>query len=782
MQTARGDAGARAAARAATPGWLLVQILRHLGLAARFASGYLIQLVADVKPLDGPAGTDHDFTDLHAWAEVFVPGRRLDRPRPDVGAARGRRSHPARVHGRSGQCRAGHRLHRSVRGRVRVRDDRHAHPRGSARHAAVHASAVGGDRRARASASTPISHARRAPHAGRRADVRVDRRHGRSRVELRALSPKKRELGGALLQPLARRFAPGGLLHYGQGKWYPGEPLPRWALGVYWRSDGEPLWRDDRVARRHDVAGELDPRDCASISPHASPSALALPAGFVHRRLRGRSEAAGGGGRAARERRSAGGGPDAARRARAPRAAARGGSRQARRIRAARPRRDRARPRRGTGRWETSPWPLRRERLYALPGDSPLGLRLPLASLPDVLPDEVEHEPPVDPFAPRRRCPHARAACVQVPAARAARRPARSSRPRCASQVRDGHLYVFMPPLQRVEDMRALLAAIEDTARALAVPVVDRRLHAAARSRVRVLNVTPDPGVIEVNIHPGIVARAHRRRPQTLYEEARQTRLGTEKFMLDGRHTGTGGGNHVTLGGATPADSPLLRRPDLLQSLITYWQNHPGAVVPVLGDVHRSDEPGAARRRSARRPPLRARDRVPADEPQAARRGRRRRCHGSSTGCLRHLLTDLTGNTHRAEFSIDKLYSPDGPTGRLGLLEFRAFEMPPHAQMSAVQMLLLRALVARFWQEPYAGGLVRWGTALHDRWLLPHFVGGRPPRRRRRPRPRSATRSRRNGSRRSSSSASRASARSTTTASRSSCARRSSRGTCWARR
>ena len=697
-------------------GWLLVQIMRHLGIAARFASGYLIQLVADVKALDGPSGTDHDFTDLHAWAEAFIPGAGWIGLDPTSGLLAGEGHLPlactadpgnaAPVIGYTDVSKVEFEFAMSV---TRVHEDpRVTRPYTDAQWRAIDALGEAVDR-------DLAAHDVRLTQGGEPTFVSIDDMDG-PEWNYTALSPKKRELSEILLARLRARFAPGGFVHYGQGKWYPGEPLPRWALGVFWRVDGQPLWRDDALIADTTKPGRATLATAQAYGERLA-QALGLPTSLLITAYEDVPKLL-----VAEAALPANADPLAAdlakpdERARLARILTAGLGSPAGLVlplRAA-PGAD------ADVAWMSSPWPLRRERLYAVSGDSPLGLRLPLGSLPDVLPADQETEFSVDPFAPRGALP-ARDA-IKAGAARVRGGSAREVvKTALTLQVRDGHLTVFMPPCERLEAYVALLAAVEDTAKALKTPVVVEGYTPPRDPRVKVLMVTPDPGVIEVNIHPAATWRDLIATTETLYEEARLARLGTEKFMLDGRHTGTGGGNHVTLGGATPADSPLLRRPDLLRSLITYWQNHPslsylfsGMFIGPTSQAPRVDE---------------ARDDKLYELSIAFQQMAAKSAPGSETlqpwlvdRLLRHLLTDLTGNTHRAEFSIDKLYSPDGSTGRLGLLEFRAFEMPPHYRMSAVQMLLLRALVARFWREPYRGDLVSWGTALHDRWLLPHFV------------------------------------------------------------
>ena len=831
--------------------WLLVQMLRHLGLAARFVSGYLIQLKPDVKPLDGPAGADSDFTDLHAWTEVYLPGAGwigLD-PTSGLLAAEGHLPlaatpdpfSAAPISGAIDPCETKFDFQMSL---TRVHED----PRVTKPYTEEQWQTI-----------EQLGH--RVDEQLRRADTRltmggeptfvsIDDMDG-AEWNTAALGPHKRKLAGELFTRLAGRYATGPLMHYGQGKWYPGESLPRWALACYWRLDGVPIWRDPTLIAEDDRQYGYTEADAKRFiealaerlrvgGQHAIPGYEdAWYYMWKERRLPSNVDPIKSNLRDAEER------------ARLAKVFEQGLNRVTGYALPLRPKagwQDHVE-------WESGPWFIRNETMYLVPGDSPMGLRLPLDSLPWAAPETIPAQHERDPFEARgplpsyhgvtgrgREQPSSSLAAVRAAVAAQQRqlvhqiaglapeenpfsatnwsgldaslnagetldpsplgsyesllagdsplarqsagksgatsadggaagsgtsgngesatgdsdggssangrsassastsdsratvtpvgrngkhRPAvaeelpwaaRIVRTALCVEAREGRIHIFMPPVERIEEYLALVATIEQTAAALKMPVRIEGYTPPYDYRVQNFKVTPDPGVIEVNTQPAGSWDELVTNTTILYDEARQSRLGTEKFMLDGRHTGTGGGNHLVLGGAKPIDSPFLRRPDLLRSLVSYWNNRPslsylfsGLFIGPTSQAPRVDE---ARHESLYELAI-AFQQLPTDgvnRPWLVDR------------VLRHLLVDLTGNTHRAEFCIDKLFSPDSSTGRLGLVEFRAFEMPPHARMSLTQQLLLRALVARFWHKPYTEPLVRWGTSLHDRFLLPHFV------------------------------------------------------------
>jgi uncharacterized protein (DUF2126 family)/transglutaminase-like putative cysteine protease len=730
--------------------WLLVQLFRHFGLAARFVSGYLIQLKSDTKALDGPSGTEHDFTDLHAWTEVFIPGAGWIGLDPTSGLFAGEGHIPlcctpdyvsaAPVSGMTDVCEVTFDFKNEV---FRIHEDpRVTKPFSEEQWSTILALGNKVDEDLQAGDV-------RLTMGGEPTFVSADDMEAKE-WNTAADGPQKRAQGSQLIRRLKNSFGPGGLIHTGQGKWYPGEPLPRWQYSAIWRNDNYPIWKNDALLDLGDGNSTYTVKDVHNLallltkylnipSEHIHPAhedvffflweeaklpvnvdpyqanlddplerkklaellgnGLATPAGYV-----------------------------------IP-----------------------VEWNFWTNRWLSGKWALKNDRLVLIPGNSPLGLRLPLKSLAVMAPHQLQKPVERSPFEvlPRMQDFHEEAQkryLAPIPPSEKPRefyssppeeeetsdkndkekthdRDKNRDKTRPATnadiytiptalciEIREGRIYIFMPPLQYAEHYLNMLASIEAAAEKLKLKVVIEGYDPPRDNRITKLGLSPDPGVLEVNIHPAKTWEELVENYDVLFEQARQSRLSSEKFMLDGKHTGTGGGNHITIGGVTPSDSPLLRRPDLLRSLITYWQHHPG-----LSYLFSSQFVG----------PTSQAPRVDEGRPEMLYELEIAFSQIPEKGevpfwlvdrIFRNLLIDITGNTHRAEFCIDKLFSPDSSSGRLGILELRAFDMPPNKQMCIVQLLLIRCLVAWFWNKPYKGKLVRWGTTLYDKFMLPHFV------------------------------------------------------------
>lgn len=738
--------------------WLLVLCLRHLGLAARFTSGYRVFLAPASSPIhawseNSPAGSDPGFADsasLHAWAEVFLPGGGWIGLDPSAGIFTHEGYLPLAA------------TPDPLRARPWVAetfDDQE--PLAVVTPLQVHES-LRIRRLLPAPAPAPYTEAqwRDIQALGKLVDeqLRVEK------LELAmapsacftawnsgapewstVVGPAQRNAAEDLIARLRLGLAPGGVLHEGQGEWFSGEPLPRWRLNCYFRADGQAIWRHSKLLGAVQLDGDPKGTSPSATLPQGFGARLRWPADNAGRELADAADAE----RFARAlARALGVSADSLMPAHEdplydlwlnrrhiqfePPAEVLRNPIQRRALAAKLSKTSQAPvgfalPLRWdhlAGRWSTGTWNLRRSGLYLMPGASAMGYRLPLDGLPAG--DDAPHaiDPERCPFEERpllpeiygelsarltRFIPHPAppdAADPDLP-------PAKPPRTALCVEVREGRLAVFLPPLTHLEHWLDLVATVEAAAEAAGLPVLLEGYEPPEDCRLRRLTIEPDAGILRIVLPASDSSEELSVRLATIYREAEASGLRAERVAGDGRRLPPGGNAEIVLGGTSPTASPFLVRPQLLHSLIAYWQQHPslsyffaGQRIGPSGIAPRPDE--------GRDDALYELDialaRMPLDEvpgPWVPDRA------------LRHLLADPAGDIRKAEIRIDQLYSPDRSSARQGLVGIRSFETAPDARLATVQALLLRALVAYLGRRPADPRLADFGPDLHDRYLLP---------------------------------------------------------------
>lgn len=785
---------------------LLVAALRSRGLAARFASGYLVQLKDEGMIPDEPKGVSRDVVDLHAWAEVFIPGGGWIGLDPTSGLLAGEGHIPlactavpalaAPIEGTSDTRATGVHFESSV-GRL----GHEPRPTEPYEERVWQALLAAGDRvdQAITSAGLVLTSGGE-PTFNSREHPSLPEWNGA------ALGATKTEQGLRLIRELTRRFAPGGVVIARMGKHYPGESLPRWALDLWGRADGGRIWSE--IGGRAGAQGAAGAKPRAAAAVEHAPAAVQRAAVAVEHAAAAVERAPQVGARAIEMRAQQFaealaerlGARDALmpayedpwrflqaeaslpidvdplladldepkERRRLARVLDRGLGRE---VGFVLPLARRRAPAGSTPVWTSEPWSFRRGHLFLVPGDSPIGLRLPLGSLPPApVPEPASREGRLEIPDPRRRDGEKeREAASQAlerdagkdradesqqgvgPAGKDRAEGSQQGVARCqvkdrpeaskpaadraaeqgvagaqgaavrtalCVEPREDRVFVFLPPLESAEDFLALIEAIDHARVETGVDVALEGYPPPRDPSLFQISIAPDPGVLEVNMPPQSSLRDYASTLESVFDAALHAGLHSEKYLLDGRMAGSGGGHHLTLGGPAALESPFVKRPDLLASLLTFLQHHPslsymfsGLFVGPTSQAPRVDE---ARHDSLYDLEI-ALDRafLRTEEPPAP---------WLSDLLFRHLLVDLAGNTHRAEVSIDKLFDWQTPHGRQGLIELRAFEMTPHIRMAVAQILLVRSLIAAFAKEPYRAPLVRWGQELHDRFLLPFWM------------------------------------------------------------